>query len=133
MMYTVLDAQPIKYFPFYVGVGQFSQLSANVQGSTSLVKGSGPAYLNFTFNAGNWTVYFDRVLNGNPGNLSATNLQVLQEYHITYQETGGQKKLVFNFTSSDPPGVYVWIFNESITRYGGYTWSTTSARPPPPP
>ena len=118
MMYTEWDAQPIKYFPLYIGVGEFTQLTANVQGSTSLVKGSGPAYLNFTFNAGNWSINFDRVTNGNPQNLSATNLQVLKTYHFTYAGTGGVKNLVYNFTSDNPPGIYVWMFNESVTKYG---------------
>ena len=118
MMYTRWDAQPIKYFPLYIGVGQFTQLTANVQGSTSLVKGSGPAYLNFTFNAGNWTVNFDKVINSNPQNLSATNLQVLQTSHFTYAGTGGTKTLVYNFTSADSAGIYVWMFNESVTKYG---------------
>ena len=118
MMYTEWDAQPIKYFPLYVGVGEFTQLTESVQGSTSLVKGNGPAFLNFTFDAGNWTVDFDRVVNGNPQNLSVTNLQVLKTYHFTYAGTGGVEKLVYNFTSADPPGIYIWQFNESVTKYG---------------
>ena len=118
MMYTEWNAQPIKYFPLYIGVGKYTQLVANVQGSTSLVKGLGPAYLNFTFNAGNWSINFDHVLNGNPQNMSATNLQVLRTYHFTYASTGGNKQLIYNFTSSNPPGIYVWTFNESVTKYG---------------
>ena len=118
MMYTEWNAQPVKYFPLYVGVGQFTQLTANVQGSTSVVKGSGPAFLNFTFNAGNWSVNFDKVLNGNPANESATNLQVLQTYHFTYSGTGGAKQLIYNFTSINSPGIYVWMINESVTKYG---------------
>lgn len=118
MMYTEWNAQPIKYFPLYLGTGEFNQVVANVENATSLVRGPGEANLTLEFSGGLWNVSFEHIINGNASDMSPTNIQVLKVYNFSYRSTGGSITLHFNFSVNDSPGIYLWSFNESITHYG---------------
>ena len=107
------------YRTVYVGEGELNALKLNTEGPpTPVVNGQGPAYLNLSFSGGDWNVEFVHFLNNNPGNNSTSNNQILQRYNFTFTQTGGTVRLVYNFTSSNPAGVYGWRLYEGITGYG---------------
>jgi hypothetical protein len=127
--YIVFEAQTFNmwgqkagYEPIYIGEGEFNLLSSHVSGHpTSVVNSlssSASAMLNWSFSAGAWNVTFVHYLNNNPSDNASSNIQVLQYDNFTYKQTGGTAKLIYNFSSTAPSGVYGWRFHEGVTSYG---------------
>jgi len=114
--------QFLGYIPLLIGEGQYLALNAHVTGKPTSVVNSGvagaSAFLNWSFNAGEWNVTFVHYLDNNPSDTSPSNIQVLQWDNFTFAQTGGIKHLRYNFSSSAPSGVYGWRFHEGITDYG---------------
>jgi hypothetical protein len=110
------------YRTIYVGEGEFNALNSHVSGTPTTVVNSqltgAAALLNWTFSAGEWNATFVHYLNNNPSDTSSSNIQILQYDNFTYKQTGGMAHLKYNFTSSQPSGVYGWRFYEGITDYG---------------
>ena len=116
---TLGEVGQMGYRTVYVGEGEFNILQLNTDGPpTPVVNGQGPAYLNLSFSGGDWNVEFVHFLNNNPGNNSTSNIQILQRYNFTFTQTRGTVRLMYNFTSSNPAGVYGWRLYEGITGYG---------------
>jgi hypothetical protein len=127
--YIIFEAQTYNmwgqkagYEPIYIGEGAFNALSSHVSGKPTSVVNSlssqTSALLNWSFSAGEWNVTFVHYLNDNPSDNASSNIQVLAYYNFTYKQTGGAKDLRYNFSSTQPSGVYGWRFHEGITNYG---------------
>ncbi len=110
------------YEPIYIGEGEFNALNSHVSGKpTSVVNSLGiqaNALLNWSFSAGEWNATFVHYLNNNPSDNASSNIQILQYDNFTYKSTGGTIDLQYNFSSSQPSGVYGWRFHEGVTDYG---------------
>ena len=110
------------YEPIYIGEGQFQALNAHVSGKPTTTVDSqitgASALLNWTFSAGEWNATFIHYRDNNPADLNSSNLQALAYYNFTYAKTGGISHLRYNFSSSQPSGVYGWDLHEGITHYG---------------
>jgi hypothetical protein len=110
------------YRTIYVGEGEFNALNSHVLGKPTTVVNSqlagASALLNWSFSAGEWNVEFVHYLNNNAADTSPSNIQVLAYYNFTYQQTEGVKDLRYNFSATQPSGVYGWRFHEGITDYG---------------
>ena len=121
--YFNFEGAKIGYMPIYIGEGEFNAINAHVIGkpTSSVTAGiNSQATLEWAFSGGVWNVSFIHYLDNNPADLSPSNIRTLAYYNFTYAGTGGTKNLTYNFSSSEPSGVYAWTVDESFKNlYGG--------------